>query len=574
MTNKQRAISKISLSPRASIRQAMEVMTRVPKRDAAAPAGIVLVTDAKRTLLGIATDGDLRRAIERGAALETPIASAMNANPFLIVGVRPNVEILEIVLEKIRTERWRRDRIRHVIMVDAGRRVLDVLSFFDLWRNSEIRFKHVGVIGLGYVGLTLALTLADHGFQVRGFDRDPRVRRGLKRGRPHFYEAGLGELLGDHLGRNFEVVDQLKPEDVCDMYIVAVGTPLDRRHQPRFVHLEQVSRTIGSVLKQGDAVILRSTVPVGTTRDVVIPILEKTSGLTAGRDFYVAFAPERTVEGKALEELKHLPQVIGGIDRASSEVAMHIFNTFTSHSVIVESLEEAEMVKLVNNAYRDVTFAFANELALICHRWGIDTGRVIAAANRDYARNQIPVPSPGVGGYCLKKDPFIYIASAHTRGYHHSLTSRARRISDEMIAFLGERIIEFLRRHHRVPKEAKVCFLGIAFKGEPVTSDVRGSTTIDLAHALKSRVGRIVGFDPAVDPADLRQSPLRYQRDAGEAMRGADVVVVMTANPAFKTLNIRRLLRSANQPSLLIDGWRLYPPEEIAKIKGVEYFPL
>lgn len=572
MNGKQKIIASISIPSTATIRRAMETITRAPRHHASAPAGLVLVCDRSRRLLGIATDGDIRRAIERGATLETPIAKAMNLRPFLVTGIRPNSEILEAVLGKIKQERWRRDKIRNIIVVDEAKRVADIISFFDLWRNSEVRFKHIGVVGLGYVGLTLALVLADHGFQVRGMDADPRVRNFLRRGRPHFYEAGLGELLRDHLRGNFEVVGNFDPGE-CDMYVIAVGTPIDGKNVPQTRALEQASSAVGRVLKQGDAVILRSTVPVGTTRGVVVTILEKISGLVAGRDFYVAFAPERTAEGKALEELRRLPQVIGGIDRVSAEVAMNVFNSFTSHSIIVATLEEAEMVKLINNTYRDVTFAFSNELALLCSRWGIDTTRVIEAANRDYERGRVPLPSPGVGGYCLKKDPFIYIASGREKGMVPHLALRARRVSEEMVEFFARRTNTFLREQGRTAA-AKICFIGVAFKGDPVTSDVRGSTTLDLAAALKSRRRRLVGYDPAVDPADLTGSDIRMARDVRAAVRGADVVAVMNNNPAFKTLPLRRLLSSARHPAFFIDAWGLYPPEEISKVKGITYFRL
>lgn len=574
MTAKERVIAKVSVSRASTIRQAMEVITRAPKSGLSVPAGLVLVTDQERKLLGIATDGDIRRAIERGATLESPISAAMNSDPFLIRGLKPNAEILGEVLAKIKKEGWRRDKIRNIIVVDAKKRVVDIVSFFDLWRNSEIRLKHIGVVGLGYVGLTLALTLAERGFQMRGLDRDPAVRRKLKSGRPHFFEIGLAGLLGDHLGKNFEVVSRFDAAENCDMYIIAVGTPVSPQGQPQFGHLENASRTVGRVLKYGDAVILRSTIPVGTTREVVIPILEKASRLTAGRDFYVAFAPERTVEGKALDELRRLPQVIGGIDRVSSEVAAHVFNTITSYSIIVESLEEAEMVKLINNSYRDVTFAFANELALVCHRWGIDTARVIEAANRDYDRGRVPMPSPGVGGYCLKKDPFIFISSARRRGFMPLLSPRARALSAKMIDFMAAEIVRFLRRAEKPLKKSKICVVGLAFKGEPVTSDIRGSTSLDLIDTLRPRVGAVVGFDPAVDAEDARRNGVTYARDIRRALKGADAVVVMNKNPDFKALNMRKLLTFTRRPVMLFDAWGLYPAEEIAKVKNVEYFKL
>lgn len=570
----KRNLAKISVRPQATVREAMAVMTRGPKRDPRLPAGIVLVTAQDGRLLGVATDGDFRRALVRGTSLEAPVREVMNRRPFLIEGSRPNAELLGLVLDKLRAERWPRYKIRHVITVDRERRVLDVVLFFDLWRNSEIRFTHIGIVGLGYVGLTLALTLADHGFQVRGLEANLTVRRTLRRGRPHFFEAGLAELLGDHLGRSFEVVDGLGDGLECDIYIIAVGTPVDRHGQPQFGDLKRAARTVGRVLKQGDAVILRSTVPVGTTRDVVVPILETATGLTAGKDFAVAFAPERTVEGRALEELKRLPQVVGGIDRVSAEVAAHIFNTFTNYSIIVESPEEAEMVKLISNAYRDVTFAFSNELSLLCRRWGIDTRRVIEAANRDYERSNVPLPSPGVGGYCLKKDPYIFMASASRRGYRLRLAPDARAVSEAMVMSLRDEVMRFLARTGKPVRRAKVALLGLAFKGDPVTSDLRGSTALDLAALLRPRVGSLVGFDPAVTPRAAASYRMVAVPDVQRAVRGADVVVVMTNHPALRALAMRRLLATARRPALLIDAWGLYPVEEMAKVKGITHFRL
>ncbi|MEK7608997.1 MAG: nucleotide sugar dehydrogenase, partial [Patescibacteria group bacterium] len=350
------------------------------------PAGIILITDESQRLLGIATDGDIRRALSAGVNLSTPIGKIMNRQPFLIEGQKSSNEIISLVTEKIKREKWHKDRLSKVIIVDKKKRVVDLVSFYDLWQKSDVRFKQIGVVGLGYVGLTLALTLADLGFRVRGFDTNPRVAKSLRSGRPHFFENGLEDILKDSLKKSFEVVDDFKGADNCDVYFIAVGTPLAVNKKPNLDHLKSASYMVGRVLKNGDAVVLRSTVPVGATRNVVIPILEKISGLKSGDDFSVAFAPERTVEGKALEELRILPQVVGGINWASADIAANIFNHLTHSVILVDSLEEAEMVKLVNNTYRDVVFSFANELALVCNKLGLNTRRVIEAANRGYTR--------------------------------------------------------------------------------------------------------------------------------------------------------------------------------------------
>lgn len=574
MLEKKQTIVKISIPQTHTIRQAMETMTRGAHGAPSGPAGIVLVVDSRSRLLGIATDGDIRRAIERGSTLETPIASAMNKTPFLIFGTKSNAEILAEVMAKIKKEGWAKDKIRNIILADEGKRVHDIISFSDLWRNSEVRFKQIGVIGLGYVGLTLGLTLADHGFQVKGYDADLRVRSALKKRRAHFFEIGLPELLNDHLGKNFEVVDRPEGVHSCDVYIISVGTPVDSARRPITEYFKRACRMVGGLLRPGAAVVLRSTVPVGTTRKIAVPILEKASFLKAGKDFYIAFAPERTVEGKALEELRRLPQVIGGIDRVSAEVAAHLFNSITSHSVIVDSLEEAEMVKLVNNTYRDVTFAFANELSLVCRRWGLDAAKIIDAANRDYERSRVPMPSPGVGGYCLKKDPYIFIASARKKGYTPLFAAHARRVSDRVVSSIAESIFSFLRRNKRPLRKARVCLVGLAFKGDPVTSDMRGSTAVDLAEQLRSNGITVSGYDPAVSPHDVRSAGIGYAANAASGFRRADAVVVMNNNPAFRTLNMRKMLAFSRKPVLFVDGWRMYPREEIEKVGRAVYLTL
>ncbi len=534
------------------------------------PQGIVLVVGKDERLMGVATDGDIRRALSRGVSLESPILKIMNKTPFVIEGVKTNTEILSMVAEKNRKEKWRDNRLNKIIIVDQNRKVLDLVSFYDLWQRSDTRFKQIGVLGLGYVGLTLALTLADLGFKVRGFDTNNEVMASLARKKAHFFEEGIQQILKDNLGKSFEPVKDFRSENNCDIYFIAVGTPLNTKREPMLEYLENASVRIGRVLKSGDAVILRSTVPVGTTRSFVIPTLEKYSGLRAGKDFFVAFAPERTIEGKALRELRTLPQVIGGFDKSSTDLAASIFNHMTHSVVLVDSLEEAEMVKLINNTYRDVHFAFSNELSLICNQLGIDTHRVIAAANRGYERSSVPLPSPGVGGACLEKDPFILLHSAKRKD-GPSLIKHSRTISDTMVNFVADSTISFLKENNPAVKNPKLLVLGFAFKGRPVTSDMRGSTTIPLVQKLKKATKNIYGYDPAVKRSSVTALQVKHVSDLKKGFEGADAVIVMNNNPAFEDLEIRNLLSVANKPCLLFDTWGLYEKAEVEKVKGVNY---
>ena len=364
------------------------------------------------------------------------------------------------------------------------------------------------------------------------------------------------------------MVNDFQGENGCDAYFIAVGTPLDANQKPSMRYIESAAEHLGKVLKHGDVVILRSTVPLGTTRSVVTPILERVSGMRAGEDFLIAFAPERTIEGKALEELRRLPQVIGGINRASCDLVQNIFSVVTNSTVLVDTLEEAEMVKLVNNTYRDVTFAFANEVSLVAQKWGINTKRVINAANYGYERARVPMPSPGVGGYCLEKDPFIFIDSARAKGYEPKLFRDAREVSDMMIHSVSDQLISFLRNK----KNPKVLLLGFAFKGRPVTSDVRGSMTLRLVSSLqKATIKNIYGFDPAVRKEDIARCGVRYVSDLAKGFKDADAVAVMNNNPEFETIDMRMMLAGTRKPTLVLDTWSVCNADEIAKVKEVEY---
>lgn len=570
-------IEKIVLREDDTLERALAVLARHDVAAAGVPGGIILVVDNSGKLTGIATDGDIRRALGRGAAHSEPLRTVMNLQPFTVRGPEPDAALFEQTVARARASVGRKKHFEKIVVVDAAGRPIDVVWFHELWLAADVRAKRIAVVGLGYVGLTLGLTLADLGFKTLGFDTNAELTAFVRRRKAPFFEEGMEELLVDHVGKGFTPVDALDVEHQADVYIVAVGTPLDGRQQPQLSHLRSAATTIGGVLKRGDSIILRSTVPVGTTRGVVMSILEKRSGLRAGEDFFVAFAPERTIEGRALEELRSLPQVIGGINRASVNAAAAIFNLMTDTVILVDSLEEAEMVKLVNNTYRDVSFAFANEVALICRRWGIDTGRVISAANTGYPRSEVPRPSPGVGGYCLEKDPFLYIASARARGYDPALARDARETNAAILASVANDIRTFLRARRRAGSShgkgmLRVGILGFAFKGEPPTSDMRGSPTLALLAALRKERGiEIIGFDPVVGRREIAALGIAVARTSADAFRDADAVIVMTNHHALRSLPIRKLLARARKGALLFDPWALYSREEVAKVTGVEY---
>jgi len=268
-------------------------------------------------------------------------------------------------------------------------------------------------MGLGYVGFTLALVLADVGYNVIGIDKDKKKIEKLKSGQAPMYEPQIEYFLNSAISTGrISFSENIPAITEKSVYMICVGTPIDEQTlQPFLENLKSVAVEIGKHIKKGELVILRSTVPVGTTRNFVRKIIEQESNLKTPSEFFLAFAPERTLQGAALKELRQLSQIIGGIDSESVEKAASIFNNVTRTIVKVSSLEAAEVVKLLDNTYRDITIAIGNLCGKMCSSLNLDAREVIGAANYGYSRNKILFPGAGVGGGCLVKDPYLLISS-------------------------------------------------------------------------------------------------------------------------------------------------------------------
>ena len=433
------------------------------------------------------------------------------------------------------------------------------------------RAESLCVIGLGFVGLPLGTTFAELGFTVTGVDVSPKILASLKERKAPFEEAGLQELLEKVLGKNLSIEESI-PKGEHEIYIIAVGTPIDEdSKKPLMKYVESAAGAIGKALKKNDLVIMRSTVPIGTTRKVLLPILEKESGLKAGADFDLVFAPERLVSGKALIELKELPQIIGGfVGGKDVERASALFSTMTPLIVPVENLEAGEMGKLIDNTYRDLHFAYANQMARLAEKVGVDMTRLAADVNNGYKRNRIPTPSPGVGGICLKKDPYLLMYSGKEYGFHPSLTESARQMNAEMPHHVAERAVALLSAAGKEPRASTVFILGFAFKGKPVTSDARDAPTTTVVQALQKAGCKVIGFDPVVPHnhlLSLKVDPISIE----EGFKAADLTIIMTNHPEFESLPIEKLITSMKKPACFLDGWHLFDPKKLREMKDVYY---
>ncbi|MBF9020218.1 nucleotide sugar dehydrogenase [Rhodobacterales bacterium HKCCA1058] len=530
--------------------------------------GITLVVDERMVLQGVVNYGDVLRLLADGVSLEIPVGEVMVRDPITApVGASDELILKAVRYQLLRRTGGKKDVTRHVPLIDGDRVVRDVVDVFSLLARSPRPGDQVEIYGLGFVGLTLAVALASRGHFVTGIDTNSTLVEQLLTGKPHVFEPRLPDMMQRALYDQQLVFRNVPDAEHHRVVIIAVGTPVEDDGSVSLSALTSVCNTVGQRLKRGDLVMLRSTVPVGTTRSLVRELLETGSGLKAGEDFHLAFTPERTVEGNAMQELSSLPQIVGGFSSRCAEIASAFWQTLTDGVVRVDSLEAAELVKLINNSYRDLSFAFANGVAALADRFNIDAARVIGAANEGYPRDPIPKPSPGVGGYCLTKDPFLYSAVDREADYG-LLSLHGRNINRQAGHYPLKVLSRFAERLGRPVSGLSVLVVGIAFKGWPETNDLRGSTGVDVGRELVRQGCEVMGFDAVIDNAaiqDLGIMPVTLD----EAAVRCDAVLILNNHPDNVPDGL--VANLSGRPTLLFDGWSQLDRHEVERYDGIVY---
>ena len=384
-------------------------------------------------------------------------------------------------------------------------------------------FETLCVLGLGYIGLPTASTFATHGLRVVGVDIDRHVVDVLRNGEVHIHEPGLRTLVQAAFHSGNLRVSEL-PEK-ADAFIIAVPTPLVNEDGKKadLSYVISASESIIPYLQPGNLVVLESTSPPRTTLDVVRPILER-SGLRAGIDFYLAYSPERVLPGQILRELIENARVIGGIDRASAEAGRDLYAIFVRGEILLTDATTAEMVKLMENTYRDINISIANEFAHLAERFGVDVWQAIALANR-HPRVDILKPGPGVGGHCISIDPWFLVESAPDLT---PLIQQARQTNDgqpDYVARLVANVLGELDKRH-------IAILGLAYKAN--VDDLRESPAIKVAKSLADRGAYVHTYEPFAPTTSVPGVETAPSLEA--ALEQAEVVVLLVDHQVFRDL--------------------------------------
>jgi UDP-N-acetyl-D-glucosamine dehydrogenase len=407
-----------------------------------------------------------------------------------------------------------------------------------LRRAIEDRTARVGIIGLGYVGLPLARAFAEAGFRVLGFDTDPAKVAALAEGRTYIGHISA-EAVRAMTAAGFEATADFARLGEPDAILICVPTPLTDVREPDLSYIEKSVQAIAASLRAGQLVVLESTTYPGTTRGVVLPILEAAAAprsLIAGRDYLLAFSPEREDPGNPDHSAPVIPKVVGGLDAAAGELAGALYGAVVVRVVPVSSPEVAEAAKILENTYRAVNIALVNELKILFDRMGIDVWEVIAAAKSKPFGFQAFYPGPGLGGHCIPIDPFYLTWIARRYGLSTRFIELAGEINTAMPGYVVSRLADALNDRGKPVKGSKVCLLGMAYKKD--VDDPRESPGFELMELLQRKGAEVTYSDPHIPtlPPMRRHPdlpPMASRALTPEFLASQDAVVVVTDHTAF-----------------------------------------
>lgn len=408
-----------------------------------------------------------------------------------------------------------------------------------------MKFEKICVLGLGYIGLPTASTFATHGIKVVGYDNNPQVVDRLNEGELHIYEPGLRTLVQAAL-RSGNLMIESSPQP-ADAFIIAVPTPFKDEKKADMRYVISAAESIVPHLRKGNLVVLESTSPPRTTVDIVQPILER-SGLKAGEDFFLAYSPERVLPGQILREMIENARVIGGIDRASAEAGHDLYAVFVRGEIVLTDATTAEMCKLMENTYRDVNIAIANEFARLADHFGVDIWEAISLANR-HPRVRILNPGPGVGGHCISVDPWFLVEAAPEIS---PLIHTAREVNDSQPAF----VVELVRRALGSLNDVRIGALGLAYK--PDVDDLRESPAIEICHLLAKEGACVTAYEPY--KPEFRQNGFQTVTTLAAALDNADALVLLVSHAALRNLE-PQVVAQLTKARVVVDCVNAWPAE-------------
>jgi UDP-N-acetyl-D-glucosamine dehydrogenase len=383
----------------------------------------------------------------------------------------------------------------------------------------------VGVVGLGYVGLPLAMEMARGGYEVTGVDLIREKVEAVNSGISYVLDVPSEALLSFVSAKKMRATQSLAAVEKLDTLNICVPTPLRKNKDPDLSYVVAAVEAIRNHIRPGQLIILESTTYPGTTSEIVLPILEE-SGLKVGHDFFLAYSPERVDPGNQTHVTRNIPKVVGGVTPRCTEIAVLFYQQFIETVMPVSSTDCAEMVKLLENTFRSVNIALANEMALTCHSFGINVWEVIEAAKSKPFGFMPFYPGPGLGGHCIPVDPYYLTWKARMNGCEPRLIELAGHINNQMPGFTVQLIADALNERGKTLKGSKILGVGVAYKRD--TNDIRESPALQVLEALHKKGASIHFTDPYVGSINIKEQTVKSMDLTAEALRSMDCVVILT----------------------------------------------
>lgn len=407
----------------------------------------------------------------------------------------------------------------------------------DLIKKAERREALFGIIGLGYVGLPLAVELARAGYRVLGYDVNQRVVDGLNAGKSHIKDVAAADLREILDAGRFEATTDGSRLSEPDAISICVPTPLSKYKDPDVSFIVAATESVKATLRRGQAIILESTTYPGTTREIMLPALEST-GLTVGDDFFLAFSPERVDPGNVRYHTRNTPKVVGGITAACRDVCCALYQPAIDTLVPVSSTEAAELVKLLENTFRSVNIGMVNEMAIVCDKLDVDVWEVIeAAATKPFGFMKF-TPGPGLGGHCIPIDPHYLAWKMRGLNYKTRFIDIAGEVNSEMPLFWVRKTIDTLNMNRKAMRDAKILVVGVAYKKD--IDDMRESPALDIIKLLEQYGAQVSYHDPYVPVLQENGHQFASVPLTATALAGSDCVLIVTDHTALDYELIRR----------------------------------
>ena len=400
--------------------------------------------------------------------------------------------------------------------------------------NTEFIYD-LGVVGLGYVGLPLAVEAANCGLKVMGFDINPERVQLISDGHSPIEDISNEELSKSQ--QNFHATTESKELSNCKNIVISVPTPLTD-YQPDLSYVINAAKTVGENLVKNQVVILESTTYPGTTTEVLIPNLENISGMKAGDDFFVGYSPERIDPGNEVWKFKNTPKVISGINDISTQKIQSFYESIIDETVLVKGTKEAEMVKLLENTYRHVNIALINELAMLCKMLDIDIWEVVNAAKTKPFGFESFKPGPGVGGHCIPVDPEYLSFKTRQIGKPVRFVELAQEINNSMPLYVVNQVSEILNNNKMILNNSKILLMGVAYKKD--ISDMRESPAIDITELLLEKKVDVSYFDPFVKEFSVFGKAI-YKEDEINSFDSYDMLLVLTPHSTFSDIDFTKI---------------------------------